>query len=171
MQSAVIYRKIKKADNVPLARMIRQVFKEHHAPQKGTVYSDPTTDDLYGLFRNSRSVLWVAEIDGIPEGCCGIYPTEGLESDCAELVKYYLAEKGRGKGTGRRLMEKCIESARELDYKKLYLESMPHFSNAVRIYEKLGFKKLSGPLGNSGHTSCNIWMLLELSLPGQSLKQ
>ena len=162
MHSAVIYREVKKEDNVPLARMIRQVFKEHDAPQSGTVFSDPTTDDLFGLFRKTRSVLWVAELDGLPVGCCGIYPTEGLENKCAELVKYYLAESERGRGTGRQLMEKCIDSARDMAYQKLYLESMPHFSKAVRIYEKLGFRKLSGPLGNSGHTTCNIWMLLEL---------
>jgi putative acetyltransferase len=107
-------------------------------------------------------VLWVAESDGIPVGCCGIYPTEGLENNCAELVKYYLAPSERGRGTGRKLMEKCIHSAREMAYQKLYLESMPHFSKAVRIYEKLGFRNLQGPLGNSGHTTCNIWMLLDL---------
>jgi len=162
MQSAVILREVKKEDNVLLARMIRQVFKEHDAPQSGTVFSDPTTDDLFGLFHKSRSVLWVAELDGLALGCCGIYPTEGLKNSYAELVKYYLAESERGKGTGRQLMELCIASARKLGYKKLYIESMPHFSKAVRIYEKLGFRKLSTPLGNSGHTTCTIWMLLEL---------
>jgi putative acetyltransferase len=162
MQSNVIFRKVKKDDNLPLARMIRQVFEEHDAPQTGTVYSDPTTDDLYGLFRKTGSVLWVAEIGGIAAGCCGIYPTDGLESNCAELVKYYLAEPARGRGTGRELMEKCIASARELGYRKLYLESLPHFSKAVLIYEKLGFHKLNKPLGSSGHTTCNIWMLLDL---------
>jgi len=162
MQSNAILRKVKKDDNLLLARMIRQVFEEHDAPQPGTVYSDPTTDDLYGLFRKPGSVLWVAEIDGIPAGCCGIYPTDGLENDYAELVKYYLAGAARGKGTGRALMEKCISSARELGYRKLYLESLPHFSKAVRIYEKLGFRKLTRPLGSSGHPTCNIWMLLDL---------
>ncbi len=162
MHSAVIFREVKKEDSVLLARMIRQVFKEHDAPEIGTVFSDPTTDDLYGLFRLNKSVLWVAELDGIPLGCCGIYPTEGLENNCVELVKYYLAESERGRGTGRRLMELCIASARELGYRKLYIESMPQFSKAVRIYEKLGFRKLSSPLGNSGHTTCNIWMLLDL---------
>lgn len=162
MHPAVIFRSVKKEDNVPLANMIRQVFREHNAPRSGTVFSDPTTDDLFGLFRKSRSVLWVAEVDAVPAGCCGIYPTEGLEDNCAELVKYYLARSERGRGTGRHLMERCIESARDLGYKQLYLESMPHFSKAVRIYEKLGFRKLNKPLGNSGHTTCNIWMLLEL---------
>jgi putative acetyltransferase len=162
MQSTVIIREVKREDNVLLARMIRQVFKEHDAPQSGTVFSDPTTDNLFGLFRKTGSVLWVAEVNGIPVGCCGIYPTEGLENRCVELVKYYLASSERGRGNGRRLMEKCIISARELGYQKLYLESMPHFSKAVGIYEKLGFRNLLKPLGDSGHTTCNIWMLLDL---------
>lgn len=162
MLSAVIFREVRQEDNKALARMIREVFREHAAPESGTVYSDPTTDDLYGLFQNTKSLLWVAEVDGLAAGCCGIYPTEGLKSNCAELVKYYLAKAARGRGTGRQLMEKCIDSARELGYRKLYLESMPHFSKALGIYEKLGFQKLNKPLGNSGHTSCTIWMVLEL---------
>lgn len=162
MQSATIYREVGEEDNQALAGMIRQVFEEHEAPQTGTVYSDPTTDNLHGLFSKDRSVLWVAEVNGIPLGCCGVYPTEGLDSTCAELAKYYLAEQARGQGIGRQLMEMCIQSAREMGYKQLYLESMPHFSKAVRIYEKLGFSELSQPMGNSGHTTCSIWMLLDL---------
>jgi len=162
MHSEPIYREVRPEDNQALAKMIRQVFEEHEAPQHGTVYSDPTTDNLHALFRTPGSVLWVAEVEGSPEGCCGIYPTEGLNKNCAELVKYYLSKKIRGKGIGKTLMKMCIQSARDLDYEKLYLESMPHFSKAVRIYEKLGFRELAGPLGNSGHPTCSIWMLLEL---------
>jgi len=162
MQSSVFYREVQIEDNEALAAMIREVFMEHEAPREGTVFSDPTTDDLYGLFRRSGSVLWVAEVNGIPKGCCGIYPTEGLAESCAELVKYYLAPLERGRGIGRKLMEKCIDSARRTGYRQLYLESLPHFSKAVDIYEKLGFRTLDKPLGNSGHPSCNIWMLLDL---------
>ncbi len=42
------------------------------------------------------------------------------------------------------------------------LESMPHFSRALGKYKGLGFTYLDGPLGNSGHTGCDIWMLKEL---------
>lgn len=155
-------RKINKVDNLLLAKMIRQVFDEHQAPQKGTVYSDPTTDSLFELFQAEKSLLWVAEIDSEIVGCCGIFPTKGLPEKCAELVKFYLSAKARGKGIGKSLMGKSIESARELGYTELYLESLPEFSNAVSIYEKQGFLKLDQPLGESGHTTCNIWMLKKL---------
>ena len=155
-------RRIRETDNRSLAKMIREVFEEHEAPRSGTVYSDPTTDDLYRLFRHPRSVLWVAELKGIPVGCSGVYPTDGLEEGCAELVKLYLSHHARGKGIGRKLLDSCIESARGLGYTSLYLESLPHFSRALGMYERAGFKNLEGPLGDSQHTTCNIWMIKEL---------
>lgn len=142
--------------------MIREVFHEHDAPQQGTVYSDPTTDNLYDLFQTEKSMLWVAEIDNEVVGCCGIYPTIGLQKNCVELVKFYLSAQSRGKGIGKTLMEKSIESAREFGYTELYLESLPIYSKAVSIYEKQGFVKLEKPLGDSGHTTCDIWMLKKL---------
>jgi putative acetyltransferase len=162
MSGKIIIREVRREDNEVLARIIRKVFDEHDAPRTGTVYSDPTTDNLFGLFRDKRSVLFVAEQDGDLLGCCGIYPTPGLDAGYAELVKFYLVENGRGRGLGRKLMEMCFHSAREMGYSKIYLESMPQFSRAVSMYEKLGFRKLDGPLGNSGHTSCDIWMIREL---------
>ena len=158
----IITRQVKESDNLSLALLIRQVFKEHNAPEENTVYSDPTTDDLYKLFQKQGSVLWVAEINNEVFGCCGIYPTQGLDDDCAELAKFYLSIKIRGKGIGKQLMQQCFQSAIQFGYKKLYLESLPEFSKAVNMYEKYGFIKLNKPLGNSGHTSCNIWMIKEL---------
>lgn len=152
-------RKVKPSDNTALASMIRAVFTEFKAPTCGTVYTDPTTDDLYTLFQAPRSVLWVAEVDGEALGCCGVYPTQGLDQSCAELAKFYLSDRIRGKGIGKQLMLQCFQSAKEMNYTKLYLESLPQFSKAVSIYEKYGFKKIDAPLGNSGHTTCSIWMI------------
>jgi putative acetyltransferase len=155
-------RKVARKDNARLAAIIRTVFEEHDAPQEGTVYSDPTTDDLYRLFQMDRSVLWVAALSGEVVGMCGIYPTPGLDDDCAELVKFYLLSQARGKGIGRALMTKSLESAREMRFRKIYLESLPQLSKAVSMYERAGFRMLDGPLGSSGHTACTIWMIKEL---------
>jgi putative acetyltransferase len=155
-------RPVSPADNAALAQMIRAVFDEFDAPRQGTVYDDPTTGHLYEYFATPRSVLWVAEVGNEIIGSCGIFPTEGLPADCAELVKYYLPQTARGKGIGRELLVKCIESAKSLGYRAIYLESFSQFEKAVGIYEKLGFTSLNAPMGNSGHTACNIWMIKEL---------
>ncbi|WP_237390473.1 GNAT family N-acetyltransferase [Fulvivirga sediminis] len=152
-------RKVKPTDNQALASMIKAVFVEHDAPKVGTVYSDPTTNHLYELFDEDKAELWVAEEGGNVVGCCGIYPTSGLPAGCVELVKFYLAPNARGKGVGRALMEKSMESAQNMGYKQVYLESHPKFAKAVGMYEKLGFVMLPEAMGQSGHSSCNIWML------------
>src|SRR5438477_2181964 len=118
----LVIREVTASDNMPLAKLIREVFDEHEAPHQCTVYSDPTTDDLYALFQKPRSVLWVAVLHNKILGCCGIYPTEGLPGDCAELAKFYLLKEGRGKGIGKQLMQLSFQSAKEMGYKKLYLE-------------------------------------------------
>lgn len=155
-------REVKPSDNAALALMIRGVFDEFDAPRQGTVFSDPTTDFLYELFRRPKSVLWVAEINNLVVGCCGVFPSEGLDQDTAELVKYYISADARRKGIGKDLMLKCIESAREFGYKKLYIESLPVFSKAIDIYKRNGFVFLNKPLGNSAHPACDVWMVKEL---------
>jgi putative acetyltransferase len=155
-------RRVEENDNLTLAKIIREAFVEHDAPRTGTVFSDPTTDNLYELFQTPKAILWVAELNNMIVGCCGIYPTRGLNESCAELVKFYLTIEARGKGIGKELMQKCINSAREFEFTQLYLESLPQFSKAVRIYEKDGFVRLDKPLGYSEHKSCNIWMLKDL---------
>ena len=59
-------------------------------------------------------------------------------------------------------MEKIFDSARKFGYRQLYLESLPELSKAISLYEKAGFKFIKGPLGNSGHFGCKIWMLKEI---------
>jgi putative acetyltransferase len=155
----VIIRPLGRKDDALLAELIRTVFREFKIDQPGTVYTDPTTDHLSELFKTPGSVCWVAEENGILLGCCGIFPTEGLPEGCAELVKFYLSSGSRGKGIGKALMQKSIDSAREQGYSQLYLESFPELAKAVGMYEKAGFHKIDGALGNSGHYACTLFMV------------
>jgi len=156
-------RLVQPSDNPFLAHLIRAVFHEYNAPKEGTVYADSTTDHLYELFLTEQSQLCVAEFNDVIVGCCGIYPTPGLPDYCVELVKLYLSQSARGQGIGKALLEKSIEGARKLGYTQVYLESLPIFSTAVHLYKNTGFQTLEQPLGASGHTSCNVWMLKDLT--------
>ena len=159
---STIFRKIEEKDNREIAELIRTVFREFKIDRPGTVYYDPTTDNLYSLFRKPGSIYWIAEEAGKIIGGCGIYSTPGLPEGCAELVKLYLSSDKRGKGIGRSLLEKSIESARAFGYRQLYLESLPELAKAIGLYQKAGFTFISGPLGNTGHFGCNIWMIKDL---------
>ena len=154
----ITIRHIQKEDDSSLSRIVKDTLAEFGANHPGTVYFDPTTDALYELFRKEGSAYFVAEKGGEIVGGGGIYPTEGLPADTCELVKMYLLPQGRGMGLGRTLIEKCLEKARELGYRNIYLETMPELKQALNIYARFGFEYLPGPLGNSGHTGCSLWM-------------
>jgi len=158
----VLFRKIRKEDNKELAELIRRVFREFKINRPGTVYTDPTTDDLYSVFLYPKSDYWIAEYNNRIIGGCGVYPTDGLPEGCAELVKFYLLPEARGKGIGRQLMEMSFESSKQLGFKQIYLESFPELGKAVGMYEKAGFKALEKQIGNSGHYATTIWMIKDL---------
>lgn len=157
-----IIRNILPSDNPVLANIVKGTLAEFGANHPGTVYYDPTTDTLYEVFQTPRSHYFVAEINGEVVGGGGIYPTDGLPQDTCELVKMYLLPQARGTGLGRTLIEKCIAKAKELGYQNIYLETMPELRQALNIYAKFGFQYLKGPMGNSGHTGCSLWMMKSL---------
>ena len=151
------------ADDKTLAKIIRDTLTEFKANKPGTVFYDNATDHLSDVFKMEGSIYFVAEIDGEILGGGGIYPTENLPDGVCELVKLYLSENARGKGIGKLLMQKCLTAAKELGYKKVYLETMPELTIAIPMYEKFGFTYLQSAIGNSGHTGCDVWMIKDLN--------
>ena len=145
-----------------LAKVVRDTLAEFGANHPDTVYYDATTDTLFELFQKKGAKYFVAELDGKVVGGGGIYPTNGLSGDTCELVKMYLLPHARGLGLGKTLIEKCLQAARENGFHKVYLETMPELKQALKVYQKFGFEYLPGPMGNSGHTGCSMWMIKEL---------
>lgn len=157
-----IIRTIQSDDDKALAIIIRDTLTEFKANKPGTVYFDETTDHLSDVFKTAGSIYFVAELEGEIMGGSGIYPTANLPEGTCELVKLYLSSEARGKGLGKFLLQKCIATAKELGYKKIYLETMPELTIAIPMYEKLGFTYLLAAQGSSGHTGCDVWMIKEL---------
>ena len=158
----MVIRKIIESDDALLGVIIRKALEEFKANKPGTVYFDKSTDHLSDVFTAKKSSYFVALIDNEIAGGAGFYPTEGLPEDTCELVKMYLSKKFRGRGIGQTLLQKSMEEARLSGYKKMYIETLPELTSAIPLYKKNGFQFLSAPMGNSGHTGCNVWMLRDL---------
>jgi len=159
----IIVRHIEPRDNAAMALIIRNALSEFGANKPGTVYYDDSTDYLYELFlAEPLSEYFVAEKDGVLIGGAGIYPTDALPAGTCELVKMYLSPAARGLGLGRSMINRCMEAAKAKGFQQIYLETMPELKKAVSVYEKFGFTYLPGPMGNSGHNGCDIWMIRKL---------
>jgi putative acetyltransferase len=158
----ITIRTIEPTDNPTIATIIRDTLVEFGANHPGTVYYDPTTDNLFNLFQQEKSAYNILLLDDKIVGGGGIYPTDGLPADTCELVKMYLLPEARGIGLGSQLIVKCLEQAKANGFSKVYLETMEELKPALKAYERLGFQYLTEPMGNSGHFGCSLWMLKEI---------
>jgi putative acetyltransferase len=160
LNPGITIRTIQQHDNAAIAKIIRDSLAEFGANRPGTVYYDESTDHLFEVFSATpNSIYFIAEKDGEIIGGAGIYPTDALPEATCELVKMYLKPAARGIGLGRSLIEKCLTTATAFGYKQVYIETMPELKKALSVYQKFGFRYLDAPLGNSGHTGCDLWML------------
>jgi putative acetyltransferase len=159
----ITIRTIEEKDNAAIANVIRRTLEEFGANHPGTVYYDDATDALYSVFQNTnRSIYFIAERNDEVVGGGGIFPSAGLPEDTCELVKMYLLPHVRGIGLGKKLIQQCIDFAKQAGYQNIYLETMPELKQALKTYEKFGFEYINHSMGNTGHFGCELWMLKQL---------
>ncbi|RWY49099.1 bifunctional helix-turn-helix transcriptional regulator/GNAT family N-acetyltransferase [Mucilaginibacter gilvus] len=102
-------------------------------------------------------VILIALYKGEPVGTSALIKMDG---GMYELAKMAVSPKAKGKGIGYLLGLACMEKARSIGAKTLYLESNTKLKPAINLYHKLGFKKTSGL--PSPYERCNIQMEMAL---------
>ena len=157
-----IFREIKPEDNEQLATVIKSVILEMGAPKTGTAFEDEATNQMFENFQKLTSFYYVVLHKNKIVGGAGIAKLDNVKGDICELQKMYFLPSIRGKGLGSKLIETCLKRAKLVGFKKCYLETMPYMEAATTLYRKNGFVNLEKPLGNTGHYSCNVWMIKEL---------
>jgi len=160
----MIIREIQKEDNPQIASVIREVFIADNFPKTGTAFADVQLDFMFEAYDKARAVYFVVEIEGKIVGGAGVSQLENSNENICELQKMYFLQEARGKGIGFQMIQKCLEKAAELGYEKCYLETLPEMLVAQSLYKKMGFEYLCAPLGNTGHTTCPVWMIKELTI-------
>lgn len=155
-------RKIKPSDNEQVKNLVCSVLVEMGVPKVGTAYEDKSLDDMSETYNKPRMAYFVVEEDGKIIGSAGIAPLEGGPAEICELQKMYFLPEARGRGAGAKMMQNCLEFARKQGFKKCYIETMPYMEQARKLYARTGFRTLDGPLGNTGHYNCTVWMIKDL---------
>jgi len=155
-------RAIQKEDNKQMAAVIREVFITDDYPKTGTAFADTQLDFMFVTYDNPRAAYFVVEEKGKIIGGAGISQLESSKENICELQKMYFLKEARGKGLGLQMIEKCLAIATEFGYSNCYLETLPEMLVAQNLYKKVGFEYLNSPLGNTGHTTCPVWMIKQL---------
>ncbi len=161
MDTAII-REIEPEDNLEVATVIRKVLIDLGVPKVGTAYADEALDHMYQNYDVPKATYFVIEDKARIIGCAGVAQLENYSGDVCELQKMYFLEEARGRGLGAKMMQICLDRARQFGYEKCYLETMPYMKAAQKLYLQSGFEYIDKPMGDTGHFSCPVWMLKQL---------
>ncbi|MBI9042017.1 GNAT family N-acetyltransferase [Lutibacter sp.] len=157
-----LIREIKPEDNSKIATAIRSVLIEFGVPKVGTAYADKILDTLFEAYTIEKAIYFVVEKNGEIFGGAGIKQLDNYSGNVCELQKMYFLPEARGIGLGSKMMDICLKKAKEYGFEHCYLETLPYMQDARKLYRKVGFKDLDAPMGDTGHYSCNLWMLNDL---------
>jgi len=156
-------RPIRAADNPLIAQVIRTVSAEFGlTADKGYTVADPDLDQLFELYSTPGSAYWVVELEGKVVGGGGIAPLACSEPDLCELQKMYFLPQVRGLGLARELALRAMDHACAQGFRRCYLETTASLTQAIRLYESLGFKHIDSAMGCTGHVDCEVRMLRKL---------
>lgn len=105
---------------------------------------------LHIQYNKPAGAILLAYKDGLAIGCAGI---RKFEDSVAELKRMFVQPEHRQLKIGKQLMALAIDIAKDLGYKSLRLDTLPHMTSALNIYRSFGFYEISAyrynPINNT----------------------
>lgn len=99
--------------------------------------TDADLNDIEASYIRRGGLFEVLETpEGEIVGTVGLYP---MTPETVELRKMYFAKEIRGLGLGKQTLKRMIESAAQLGFKRIYLETNSRLKEAIGLYQKFGF--------------------------------
>ncbi len=99
--------------------------------------TDADLNDIEDCYIKRGGLFEVLETpEGEIVGTVGLYP---MTEETVELRKMYFAKKARGLGLGKQTLQRMIERAVKLGFKRIYLETNSRLKEAIGLYQKFGF--------------------------------
>jgi putative acetyltransferase len=142
------------ADCEPVRNLVFAVLAEYRlAPDPAC--TDADLRDIEQSYFKRGGVFYVLEAKaGSIIGSYGLYRMSTVETQhlasprlqptasppTCELRKMYLHRDYRGKGLGKLMLEHALAEARRLGFKTVTLETASVLKEAIRLYERYGFK-------------------------------
>ena len=157
------FKKIESRYDKELAGLIRVNLEKVHLDIPGTVYYDENLDHLsdFYLADPARRFYYIAVDDSDRlVGGVGLAQIDIFE-DCCELQKLYLSDDVKGAGLSYRMISMIEDKARELGFKRIYLETHDCLEAAIHVYRKTGYREIEKPEGLV-HATMNKFFIKEL---------
>ena len=145
---------IRRANETDLDTMVsfNQALFQHDGPFDGELdFSFPDSEGgrkyFFARIHGEDSLALIASIDGEPVGYLVAAETAGESyryvARSAELENMLVGENVRGKGVGAKLVDEFIKWCKARSILRVKVSAYAANAEALRFYEKQGFKNLS----------------------------
>jgi putative acetyltransferase len=155
-------RRLQQSDVHQLLDIISGVRREFGLATRVAALLEPNDYALLDVYRHRRSAYFVAVMDNHVLGGAGIFPLANEDWGTCELQRMYLVSQHRGRGIGQGLLSVCLEAARSFGFERCYAETVSEMSTAIAFYERNGFRRLAAPIGETGHSHNDFWLMVSL---------
>lgn len=110
--------------------------------------------EFFLRYNKNSDGIWIAKANGRVEGSIII---DGIhsENEGAHLRWFILSDTLRGRGVGKRLINRAIDFCKSKRHKKIYLWTFEGLNAARRLYEKSGFQLIKQQRGLQWGTTVN----------------
>ena len=141
-----------------IAAILREAFAEFasdYTPEAFAIVTPPS-NEIHGRF--DEGPMWVAVGEGRFLGTVSAVP----EPDHLYIRSMAVVPDAQGRGIGKRLMTAVEEYAVENGFGTLFLYTTEFSTNAVRLYETLGFKKDRDTTADEWYGTAGMSMLKKI---------
>lgn len=136
--------KIIQAETSQQIEQVRKLFREYESwfgLKLCFQNFDEEVAELPGKYALPDGRLFLAFYEDEIAGCIAL---RKLENEICEMKRLFVRENFRGHKIGFALIEKLIEEAKEIGYKKMRLDTFPSkMGKAVKLYESYGFREIA----------------------------
>lgn len=156
--------RVEQAESPELIRIVRELFVEYsESVGVGFCFQGFAQElaQLPGEYARPWGRLFLAFDDSDDKQVAGCGALRRIDAETCEMKRFYVRPAFRGKGLGRELIQALIDSAREIGYARMRLDTLPSMITAIALYRALGFREIA-PYGANPVQSA-VFFELELS--------
>jgi GNAT superfamily N-acetyltransferase len=131
------------ADHMEAARSLFRGYADTLGVDLSFQDFDAELAALPGDYQAPGGALLLAQVDGEWAGCCALRPIHDTGfTDAAEMKRLYVRSVFRGFGLGRQLAERILETAVQLGYARVLLDTLDDMEAARALYADLDFHEI-----------------------------
>lgn len=147
------------------ARTFYDAFADMNTPQNLKAYMSKafTVDQLTAELSDARARFLLAEADGAMVGYAKLLadkaPASITGQNPIELSRLYVDKKYLGSGVGNDLMQACLDEARSLGHRSIYLGVWEHNYRAQAFYFRWNFRVVGNQIFQMGSDPQLDWLM------------